>query len=110
MRERVMTLTRDDFRWDYFRAGGKGGQPQNKLSTGVRCTHPPSGAVGEARDARSQLENRRAAFKRCVESDKFRKWIRLQSLELSSIENMVDKQMQDQYLKIEHKENGLWKQ
>src|SRR5271170_3551355 len=70
----LFSLTRDDFEWDYFRAGGKGGQNQNKVNSGVRCKHPPSGAVGEARDSRNQLANRRSAFVRCVESTKFRQW------------------------------------
>ena len=70
----LFSLTRDDFEWDYFRAGGKGGQNQNKVNSGVRCKHPPSGAVGEARDSRNQLDNRRSAFIRCVESKAFKSW------------------------------------
>lgn len=70
----LFSLTRDDFEWDYFRAGGKGGQNQNKVNSGVRCKHPPSGAVGEARDSRNQLDNRRSAFVRCVSSTKFKTW------------------------------------
>ena len=70
----LFSLTRDDFEWDYFRAGGKGGQNQNKVNSGVRCKHPPSGAVGEARDSRNQLANRRAAFIRCVDSKAFKAW------------------------------------
>lgn len=70
----LFSLTRDDFEWDYFRAGGKGGQNQNKVNSGVRCKHAASGGVGEARDSRNQLANRRAAFIRCVSSKEFRLW------------------------------------
>jgi protein subunit release factor A len=60
---------------DTFRAGGKGGQNQNKRDTGVRFTHIPSGAVGIARDTRSQLDNKRAAWLRMAKSVKFKLWI-----------------------------------
>ena len=51
-RELLFSVTKKDLRIDTFRAGGKGGQNQNKRNTGVRVTHPDSGAVGEARDQR----------------------------------------------------------
>ena len=72
----LFSLTRDDFEWDYFTAGGKGGQNQNRRHTGVRCTHRASGAVGEGRDSRDQLRNKRSAFLRCVESPSFKAWHR----------------------------------
>lgn len=65
-RELVFTVGRDQFDIDTFHAGGPGGQHQNKSSTAVRITHRPSGAVGVARDDRSQLLNKKAAFRRCV--------------------------------------------
>lgn len=70
-RHRVFTVTIKDCRVDTFRAGGKGGQNQNKRNTGVRVVHPPSGAVGEARDERSQLQNKQLAFRRMAETSKF---------------------------------------
>ena len=45
-----------------FRAGGKGGQHQNKTNTGVRITHEESGFSSECRETRSKLENRKRAF------------------------------------------------
>jgi protein subunit release factor B len=38
-KELLFSLTKKDFRIDTFRAGGKGGQKQNKTSSGVRVTH-----------------------------------------------------------------------
>lgn len=49
---------------DYFIASGPGGQHRNKVETGVRLTHRPSGTVVTATERRSQRANREAAFER----------------------------------------------
>ena len=65
-----------DCRVDTFRAGGKGGQAQNKTDSGVRVVHEPSGAVGTARDGRKQHENKKKAFLRMANSKEFQAWAR----------------------------------
>ena len=51
-------------RIDTFRSGGKGGQHQNKVESGVRLTHMPTGIVVTSRTHRSQHRNREDALKR----------------------------------------------
>jgi len=68
---RILSVTIHDCEVQHFRSGGKGGQNQNKRDTGTRVIHHPSGARGEARDERSQLQNKRLAFVRMVESKQF---------------------------------------
>jgi protein subunit release factor A len=63
-RERSDQELLSECRVDTFRAGGQGGQHQNKTETGVRLTHEPSGIVVTARESRSQSRNRQRALER----------------------------------------------
>ncbi len=109
MRELLFSVTKNDFRVDTFRAGGKGGQNQNKRDTGVRITHTASGAVGESRSHRSQLQNRTAAFQRLLQSPRWKVWFNrrvAEALQRESIEEKVERMLRD--VKIEYREDGSW--
>lgn len=56
-----------DSEMEFFVAGGPGGQHRNKVETGVRLTHRPTGVVVSATERRSQSANREAAFERLAE-------------------------------------------
>lgn len=79
----VLTVKLDDCRVEVFRAGGSGGQNQNKVSSGVRVIHELSGARGEARDSRDQRRNKVAAFTRMVASPKFQAWAKVEAFTLT---------------------------
>lgn len=111
-RKPLISVTKDDFELQTFRAGGKGGQGQNKRSTGVRLIHKASGARGEARDERSFDQNRKNAFLRLTESKEFKAWLKIETSRALGqeveVEEYVKRAMAPKNLRTEVKENGKW--
>nr|WP_077603638.1 peptide chain release factor-like protein [Oceanobacillus sojae] len=111
-RELLFSLTKKDFRVDTFRAGGKGGQKQNKTSSGVRITHIESGAIGESREERSQHVNKERALRRCIESATFQSWHKRKTAELlvgkSELERRVESEMASSKIKSEYYDGKNW--
>lgn len=104
-RELLFSVTKKDLIIDTFRSGGKGGQHQNTTDSGVRIRHPESGAVGESREERSQVQNKKKAFRRMVESEKFKSWHRRKAakcmMDHAELERKVDEMMRPENLLIE---------
>ena len=56
-----------EYRIEKFHCGGKGGQNVNKVETGVRIIHIPTGIVTQSTEERSQFRNKQRAMERMRE-------------------------------------------
>lgn len=109
-RELLFSITKKDLIVQTFRSGGKGGQHQNKKDTGVRIIHKASGARGEARDSRSQRQNKNNALNRLVASKEFKNWHKIETARRlhnyrsphEIAEEYVEKTMRDENLLVEY--------
>lgn len=106
----LFSVTAQDCEWSYTKGTGAGGQKRNKTSSAVHCTHRASGAHGYSEASRSQLDNRKDAFEKMANSDKFKQWLRLEYMrrtgELLAIEAAVERELMK--VKTEIKIDGKW--
>lgn len=111
-RELLFSLTKDDFEVQHFRSGGPGGQNQNKVNSGTRIIHHPSGARAESRDSRDQIANKKTALRKLAKRREFLFWVHEHVRELDgkqSAEQWVEVEMQKlEHFKIEYKQDGKW--
>lgn len=62
--EKEEVRTEGEFRIEKFHCGGNGGQNVNKVETGVRVIHIPTGLVTSCREERSQYMNKQRAMEK----------------------------------------------
>ena len=110
MKELVFSVTLKDCDVQTFRVGGHGGQKVNKTSSGVRIIHRASGAVGESRETRSQFQNKKIAFRRMAETEKFKLWVKRQLwANPEPPEKRVQRDMDPKNLLVMGRDEGRWK-
>ena len=111
-RELLFSLTKKDFKLQFFRGQGPGGQHRNKNDTAVRITHMESGAVATSQEFKSQNQNKKAALHRLIKTPKFRVWQAMKVQEIltkKTVEQRVEEQMDPKNIRVECKnEKGQW--
>lgn len=101
MKKLLFSVTAKDLRIDTFRVSGHGGQKVNKTESGVRITHPPSGAVAQCTEYREQRKNKVEALRKLSRDPKFLAWVKLRAAVGERVMMEVERQMQPQYIKEE---------
>ena len=111
MRELLFSVTKKDFKIEYFSGTGKGGQHRNKHQNCVRLHHPDSGIFVTGQSHKERQANLKEALNNLVNHPKFKIWHIQKIHEVlngKKIEEIVDETMKPENLKIEIKEEGKW--
>jgi len=105
-----LSKAKGDFVVQPFKGSGKGGQKRNKTMSACRIIHPASGAVSECQEERSFEQNKKKAFSRLMEKEKFVSWHKLETSKALghavNIQEQVDRDMKN--IRVEVCVDGKW--
>ena len=107
----LFSITKKDFKIDYFSGTGKGGQHRNKHQNCVRLHHIESGAVTTGQSYKERSTNKKEALKNLFSNPKFITWYNRkinEVIENKTLEEKVEEMMSSENLKIEYKIDNKW--
>lgn len=111
-RELLFSVSKKDFRIDWFSGTGAGGQGRNKLKNTCRLMHIDSGAMATGQSSKSRIANQKEAFKGVLDHPKFKLWYNqrvMECLSQETVEERVQKAMKLENIKVEGKDDrGRW--
>ena len=110
----LFSITKKDFKLEYFSGSGAGGQYRNKHQNCVRLYHPGSGVRVTGQSNRNRIANLREAFHNLVSHPTFRLWLNRRINEVVTKETIKEKVekliIQTENLKIEYKVKNKWEE
>ena len=111
-KELLFSITKKDFKIDYFSGSGAGGQHRNKHQNCVRLHHPESETIVTGQSHKERKSNIREALKNLISHPKFKMWQVRKVQEVltgRSLEDQVKKLIEPQNIRIEARDsNGRW--
>ena len=111
-KELLFSITKKDFKIDFFSGTGAGGQYRNKHQNCVRIHHIESGAIGTGQSNRNRAANIKEALQSLINNPKFKIWHSqkvYEILEGKTIEQKIEELMSPENIKMEMKDdNGCW--
>lgn len=111
-KELLFSITKKDFKIDWFSGKGAGGQHRNKHQNCVRLTHLDSKVTITGQSHRERSKNLQDAFSRLVIDKRFKTWLKIESArqsgKLVDIHKEVDRLTQPNFIKVEERVDGKW--
>lgn len=111
-KELLFSVTRKDFKLDWFSGKGGGGQHRNKHQNCLRLTHIESGATATGQSNKERPANQKEALQNLVNHPKWKLWYASKVNEVltgKSREEKVNESMAEENLLVEGKnESGQW--
>ena len=112
----LFSITKKDFVITWFSGKGAGGQHRNKHQNCCRLKHPESGVFTTGQNTRSRKQNLEDAFLKLSKHPVFKNWINMtahrvmfKSSKSEGLQEMVDKAVKPENLKIEYSSEGEFK-
>ena len=113
VRELLFSITKKDFKIEWFSGRGAGGQHRNKHQNCCRLTHLESGVTTTGQSHRNREANLREAFRSLIKNPKFKMWFSSKTHEVLSgqtIDDVVRDWMRPENIRVEVFRNGHWEE
>ena len=110
-KELLFSITKKDFKIDWFSGTGAGGQHRNKHQNCVRLHHVASNTIVTGQSNRDRISNMKEALTNLSNNIKFKLWCNIKSHEIISgktLDEKVEELLIPENIKVELKKDNKW--